>query len=136
MESTSLEDPMLTLRAVIAIGCLNWKEWAPESEDEIPKMQREFAYNEYAKAIAGLQKSIAEGSCDLRTKMISCILFATFGMYPSIAQYNHSFRGLKAMMNIHLAPQKVRQVANLFIQKRVMVITRQRIASYFQELPC
>jgi hypothetical protein len=136
MEGASLEATMLTFRAVIAIGCLNWKEWAPEKEDEIPKMQRQFAYNEYAKAIAGLRKSVAEGSCDLRTKMISCILFATFGMYPRIEHYNHSFRGLTAMMNIHLAHQKVRQVANLFIQKRVMVITRQRIASYFRELPC
>ena len=91
MEVASLEDSLLTFRAVIAIGCLNWKEWAPENEDEIPKMQREFAYNEYAKAIRGLRKSIAEGNCDLRTKMISCILFATFGMYPRIEHYNHSF---------------------------------------------
>ena len=93
MEVASLEDSMLTFRAVIAIGCLNWKEWAPENEDEIPKMQREFAYDEYAKAITGLRKSIAEGSCDLRTKMISCILFATFGMYPRIEHNNHSFHG-------------------------------------------
>lgn len=78
---------------MIAIGCLNWKEWAPGSEDEIPKMQREFAYDEYAKAIAGLRKSIAEGSCDLRTKMISCILFATFGMCPRLELYNCSFLG-------------------------------------------
>ena len=121
---------------MIAIGCLNWKEWAPEIEDEIPKMQREFAYNEYAKAIAGLRKSIAKGTCDLRTQMISCILFATFGMYRKIELYNHCFRGLMAMRNNHLAHQKIRQIADLSIQKRVMVITRQQTTSYFQELPC
>jgi hypothetical protein len=82
---------MLTCRAVIAIGCLNWKEWAPESDDEIPKMQREFAYDEYAKAITGLRKSIADGSCDLRTKIISCLLFATFGMCPRIELFSRSF---------------------------------------------
>ena len=79
---------------MIAIGCLNWKEWALESEDDIPRMQREFAYDEYAKSIVGLRKSIADGSCDLRTKMISCILFATFGTYPRIQLSNYSLLGL------------------------------------------
>jgi hypothetical protein len=64
--------------AVTAIGALNFKDWVKKDNE---KARLEFAYREYDKAIVGLRKATTEGTADIRTKLISCILFACFEAY-------------------------------------------------------
>ncbi|KUJ19427.1 uncharacterized protein LY89DRAFT_716937 [Mollisia scopiformis] len=62
--------------AVTAIGALNFKDWVRKDNE---KARLEFAYREYDRAIVGLRN--AGPQADIRTKLISCILFACFESY-------------------------------------------------------
>ena len=66
--------------AVIAIGALDFKNDDGKGKD-LERIRREFAYSEYQKAIVGLKQSIVAKDCDIRTKLLSCILFACFEAY-------------------------------------------------------
>jgi hypothetical protein len=69
--------------AVIALGALDpqkWKDLISLKSWEESK-RREFAYNEYSKAIIEMRKTIAEKTLDLRTRLIASLLFICFEVY-------------------------------------------------------
>ncbi|RDW63314.1 hypothetical protein BP6252_10859 [Coleophoma cylindrospora] len=62
--------------AATAIGALILKH-----DGDLDRDRREFAYTQYHKALMGVRKGIITNACDVRTKLISCVLFACFESY-------------------------------------------------------
>ncbi|RDW57356.1 hypothetical protein BP5796_12806 [Coleophoma crateriformis] len=68
-------------------------------DDELGRERQEFAYSQYHKALVGLRKAVMADSCDMRTKLISCILFACFESYHgnNESAVSQIFAGIKMM---------------------------------------
>jgi len=64
--------------AVIAIGALDPKTWRGGAKSPEMKFRRQFAYKQYSMAIGHMRKTISTTSLDLRTRLISCLLFICF----------------------------------------------------------
>ena len=74
-------DPSIRAAAT-AIGALDFKDFSAYGDrDEFIKCRKQFAYKEYQKAIVGIRKTLAAKDCDIRTRLIACILFACFEAY-------------------------------------------------------
>jgi Fungal Zn(2)-Cys(6) binuclear cluster domain/Fungal specific transcription factor domain len=67
--------------AATAIGALDLRTLDSEGDEEAIKFRKQFAYKEYQKAIVGLRKTLSAKDCDIRTRLIACILFACFEGY-------------------------------------------------------
>lgn len=78
LQTTEAEPAVL--HAAIAVGVLDFKAVDNKSTDA-DRIRQRFAFSEYHKAIVGLRRSLAEQTCDIRTKLVSCLLFACFEAY-------------------------------------------------------
>lgn len=67
--------------AATAIGALDLKSFTSSGDEESIKFRRQFAYKEYQKAVVGIRKALSAKDCDIRTRLIACILFACFEAY-------------------------------------------------------
>jgi hypothetical protein len=64
--------------AATAIGALDFKAISAPGDAEAVRFRKQFAYQEYQKAIVGVRKTLSAKDCDIRTKLIACALFACF----------------------------------------------------------
>ncbi|KAE9372928.1 hypothetical protein N431DRAFT_439883 [Stipitochalara longipes BDJ] len=64
--------------AVIAIGALDPKTWRGPTKSPEDKLRRQFAYKQYSMAIGDMRKTISKKALDLRTRLISGLLFICF----------------------------------------------------------
>jgi hypothetical protein len=67
--------------AATAIGALDLQVFTRAGDEDVIKFRHQFAYKEYQKAIVGMRKALSEKDCDIRTRLIACILFACFEAY-------------------------------------------------------
>jgi hypothetical protein len=67
--------------AVIALGALDPKTWRSRAQTPDETRRRQFAYHEYSLAIADMRHTMTEGTLDLRSKLITCIICVCFEIY-------------------------------------------------------
>jgi hypothetical protein len=67
--------------AATAIGALDMMAISERGGAEFAKLRKQFAYREYQKAIVGVRSRLASKDCDIRTRLIACVLFACFEAY-------------------------------------------------------
>lgn len=84
--------------AVAAIGALDLGK-VMTKVDESVKTRSDFAYREYEKAISGLRKALVSKNCDIRTQLISTILFCCFEAYHenTLLAHKQAFIGIEMM---------------------------------------
>lgn len=74
-------DPSIRAAAT-AIGALDFQNFSTQDDGaEFAKLRKQFAYKEYQKAIVGIRKTLSAKDCDIRTRLIACLLFACFEAY-------------------------------------------------------
>lgn len=67
--------------AATAIGALDLMSLPERGDAEFAELRKQFAYREYQKAIVGVRQRLSTKDCDIRTRLIACILFACFEAY-------------------------------------------------------
>jgi len=70
-------DPSIR-HAVIAIGALNLNSPLPSPDNSVGTLKHNYAFRQYSKALCLLRRDVAGGICDLRTTLITCLLFYCF----------------------------------------------------------
>lgn len=102
--------------AVTAIGALDLKLHSTANDEALVKSRKQFAYREYQKAIVGLRRTLVAKNCDIRTKLVACIVFACFECHEGnfgLAR-RQIFAGIK-MMDEH--EKKVEDLGGLHVER-------------------
>jgi hypothetical protein len=102
--------------AATAIGALDLKSLAAAGDGESLKLRRQFAYKEYQKALVGIRKALTAKDCDIRTRLIACILFACFESYHGNRETAlvQIFSGIE-MMEEHTKRRKEQSANNAWL---------------------
>ncbi|CZT51872.1 uncharacterized protein RSE6_13084 [Rhynchosporium secalis] len=85
--------------AVISIGSSYPSPPSPSPESSVETSRHLFAFHKYSKALCLLRRDVMGGFCDLRTTLITCLLFYCFESYHVCHEVdvNQMYSGLKVI---------------------------------------